>query len=270
MIPAPFDYELAESVDQALELLSSGRDAQPLAGGHSLLPLMKLRFSRPELLVDLGGVAELRGVRERNGGISIGAMTRHHDLATSALVRDRCAVIADTAAGIGDPQVRHRGTIGGSIAHADPASDFPAVLVALEAELVVRGGGGERVVAAADFFRGVFASALEPGELLTEIRVPAATGTYVKFHRREQDWATVGVAAVRVGDAVHVGLTNMGTTPIRARGVEDALASGAGAEAAAERADGGTDPPSDTTASPDYRRHLARVLVRDALEAIGA
>jgi carbon-monoxide dehydrogenase medium subunit len=177
-------------------------------------------------------------------------------------------VLADAAAGIGDPQVRHRGTIGGSIAHADPASDLPTVLVALEADLVARGGSGERVIPAADFFRGVFESALEPTELLTEIRVPAASGAYVKFHRRQQDWATVGVAAVRVGDGARVALTNMGATPLRARGVEEALASGADAEAAAARADEGTDPPSDTNASADFRRHLAQVLVRDALAAL--
>ncbi len=268
MIPAPFEYERAESVEQALELLASGRDAKPLAGGHSLLPLMKLRFSRPELLVDISELSELAGVREQNGGLSIGATTRHHDLATNELARSRCAVLAEAAAGIGDPQVRHRGTIGGSIAHADPASDLPTVLVALEAELVARGVGGERVIAAADFFRGVFESALEPTELLTEIRVPAASGAYVKFHRREQDWATVGVAAVRVGDSTRVALTNMGTTPLRARGVEEALAGGADAEAAAARADEGTDPPSDTNGSAEYRRHLAQVLVRDALASL--
>jgi carbon-monoxide dehydrogenase medium subunit len=268
MIPAPFEYQRAESVDQALELLGSGRDAKPLAGGHSLLPLMKLRFSRPELLVDISELSELAGVREQNGGLAIGATTRHHDLATDELVRSGCAVLAEAAAGIGDPQVRHRGTIGGSIAHADPASDLPTVLVALEADLVVRRKGGERLVPSSEFFRGVFESVLEPGELLTEIRVPSASGAYVKFHRRQQDWATVGVAAVRVGDTTRVALTNMGATPLRARGVEEALAAGNDAQAAAERADEGTDPPSDTNASSDYRRHLARVLVRDALDAL--
>jgi carbon-monoxide dehydrogenase medium subunit len=270
MIPAPFDYEPARSVEHALELLGSGRDAKPLAGGHSLLPLMKLRFARPELLVDVGGLSELAGVRERDGGLAIGALTRHHDLATSPLVQERCGVLADTAAGIGDPQVRHRGTIGGSVVHADPASDLPAVLLALDAELVLRGGGGERVVPAGEFFRGVFESACEPGELLTEIRVPAATGAYVKFHRRAQDWATVGAAAVRVDGSVRVALTNMGATPLRARGVEEALAGGADAAAASDRADEGTDPPSDTNGSADYRRHLARVLVGEALAAAGA
>jgi aerobic carbon-monoxide dehydrogenase medium subunit len=267
MIPAPFDYEVADSVEHALELLSSGRDAKPLAGGHSLLPLMKLRFARPELLVDIGGLAELAGVRESNGGLAVGALTRHHDLATNALARERCALLADAAAGIGDPQVRHRGTIGGSVAHADPASDLPAVLVALEAELVLRGTGGERVVPAGDFFRGVFESALGADELLVEIRLPAATGTYVKFHRRAQDWATVGVAVAHVNGSTRIALTNMGATPLRARGVEEALAGGADATTAAERADEGTDPPSDTNGSADYRRHLARVLVRDALAA---
>jgi len=268
MIPAPFDYELATSVDHALELLSSGRDAKALAGGQSLLPLMKLRFARPELLIDVGRLAELSGVREHDGGLAIGAMTRHHDVATSELVRSRCAVVAEAAAGIGDPQIRHRGTIGGSIAHADPASDLPAVLLALDGELVARGPEGERTIPAAEFFRGVFESALAADELLTEVRVPAATGTYLKFHRRAQDWATVGAAAVRANGSVHVALANMGATPIRATGVEDALGGGADAEAAAARADEGTEPPSDTNGSADYRRHLARVLVRDALVAV--
>jgi len=268
MIPAPFDYELASSVDHAVELLGSGRDAKPLAGGQSLLPLMKLRFARPELLVDVGRLAELVGVRERDGGLAIGALTRHHDVATSDAVRSRCAILADVAAGIGDPQVRHRGTIGGSVAHADPASDLPAALLALEAELVARGPSGERTIPAREFFRGVFESALDPGELVTEVRVPAATGTYVKFHRRAQDWATVGVAAVRDNGSVRIALTNMGATPLRAAGVEEALASGTDAAAAAERADEGTEPPSDTNGSADYRRQLARVLVRDALAAL--
>jgi carbon-monoxide dehydrogenase medium subunit len=268
MIPAEFDYELATSVDHALQLLSSGRDAKPLAGGQSLLPLMKLRFARPELVVDVARLSELTGVRERDGGLAIGAMTRHHDVATNELVRRRCSILASAAAGIGDPQVRHRGTIGGSIAHADPASDLPAVLVALGGELVVRGPSGGRTIPAAAFFRGVFDSALEPGELLVEVRVPAAGGTYLKFHRRAQDWATVGVAAVRENGSVRVALTNMGATPIRAAGVEDALAGGADAATAAERADEGTDPPTDTNGSADYRRHLVRVLVRDALAAV--
>jgi aerobic carbon-monoxide dehydrogenase medium subunit len=270
MIPAPFDYERAESAEHALELLASGRDAKLLAGGHSLLPLMKLRFARPELVVDIGRLPELAGVRESDGGLAIGALTRHHDLATNPLVRERCAVLAETAAGVGDPQVRHRGTIGGSVAHGDPASDLGPVLLALDAQFVVRGSRGERIVPAAEFFRGVFETAIAADELLTELRVPAASGTYLKFHRRAQDWATVGVAAVRVGGETRVGLTNMGATPLRARAVEEALGGGADAAAAAERADEGTEPPGDAVATPDYRRHLARVLTRRVLEAVGA
>jgi carbon-monoxide dehydrogenase medium subunit len=267
MIPASFDYEVASSVDHALELLGSGRDAKLIAGGHSLLPLMKLRFARPELLVDIGRLSDLAGVREHDGGLAIGALTRHHDLATNALVRERCAVLAETAAEIGDPQVRHRGTIGGSLAHGDPAADLGTVLLALDAELVVRGADGERVLPAQDFFRGMWETALGPKEVLTEIRVPPATGSYLKFQRRAQDWATVGVAAVRV-DSVRVGLTNMGLTPLRAAGVEEALAGGAAPAEAAARAPEGTDPPTDTVATADYRRHLAQVLTARALGAL--
>jgi carbon-monoxide dehydrogenase medium subunit len=266
MIPSAFDYEVAESVDHAVELL--GRDdAKLIAGGHSLLPLMRLRVARPALLVDVGRLVELRYVREANGGVAIGALTRHHDLASDSLLHERCPIVAQAASLVGDPQVRHRGTIGGSVAHGDPASDLPTVLVALDARLVVRGPDGERTVNADDFFRGVFETDLGPRDILTEIRVPAVTGTYVKFTRRAQDWATVAVAVARVGGDVRVGLTSMGPTPLRARAVEEALASGAAPAEAAERADEGTDPPSDTNGSADYRRQLARVLVRRALEA---
>jgi len=269
VIPAPFEYERASSPEHALELLSSGRDAKVLAGGHSLLPLMKLRFARPELVVDIARLEELAGVRERDGRLSIGALTRHHDLATNELVAERCGVLAQTASGVGDPQVRHRGTIGGSVAHGDPASDLGTVLLALDAEFVIRGSGGEREVPAAEFFRGVFETAIGPDELLTEIRVPAAEGSYLKFHRRHQDWATVGVAAVRVNGETRVALTSMGATPLRAAAVEEALRGGGDAAAAADRADEGTDPPADAVASSDYRRHLARVLTRRALESLG-
>jgi carbon-monoxide dehydrogenase medium subunit len=268
VIPAAFEYEVAESVDQAVELLGSSDGAKLLAGGHSLLPLMRLRFARPSLLVDIGRLTELSYVREDGDRIAIGALTRHHDLAGDPLLQERCRIVSYTATLIGDPQVRHRGTIGGSIAHGDPASDFPAVLLALEAELVVRGPGGERTVPAADFFTGVFETALGPQDVLTEIRVPALSGgsTYLKFHRRSQDWATVGVAAVRANGGARVARTNMGPTALRATAVEQALAGGADAAAAAEHAAEGTDPPSDTAGSADYRRHLVKVLVRRALE----
>lgn len=267
MIPAPFDYEVADSVEGAIELLGSGTEAKLIAGGHSLLPLMKLRLARPELLVDVGRLSDLAYVREDGDRIAIGALTRHHDLERDDLLRERCAILADTAGEVGDPQVRHRGTIGGSVAHGDPASDLPTVLLALEAELVVRGPGGERTLAAADFFTGFLETALEPQDLLTEIRVPATdAGAYVKFNRRAQDWATVGVAALRANGGVRVALTNMAATPLRARGVEEALAGGDEPATAAERAAEGTSPPSDPNGSAEYREHLARVLVRRALE----
>jgi carbon-monoxide dehydrogenase medium subunit len=268
MIPARFEYEVAESVDHAVELLGSAGEAKLLAGGHSLLPLMKLRFARPDLLVDVGRLGELRYVRDDGAAIAIGALTRHAEVATDSALLDECPIVAFIAGQIGDPQVRHRGTIGGSIAHGDPASDLPAALLALDAEVVARGPGGERTIAAADFFRGYYETALGPQDVLTEIRVPKlpdAGWAYVKSARRAQDWATVAVAAVVDGGA-RVGLTNMGATALRARGVEEALAGGADAAAAAERADEDTSPPSDVNGSADYRRALVRTLTRRALE----
>ena len=272
MIPARFDYEVAESVEQAIDLLGSREDAKLLAGGHSLIPLMRLRFARPATLVDIGRLPDLSYVREADGGVAIGALTRYHDLERDELLRARCGIVSHASGLVGDPQVRHRGTIGGSVAHGDPASDLPTVLLALDAELVVRGPGGEQTVAAADFFRGFFETALGPQDVLTEIRVPKVDGgwAYEKFTRRAQDWATVGVAAVGSNGTARVALTNMGTTPIRARAVEEALSAGADAGAAAERAAEGTSPPSDTNGSAEYRRHLATVLVRRALEEAAA
>lgn len=268
MIPSPFEYELADSVEQAVELLGSREGAKVLAGGHSLLPMMRLRIARPSLLVDVGRLRDLSYVREDGDRLLIGALTRYHDLANDPVLQERCGIVAHTASLIGDPQVRHRGTIGGSIAHGDPASDMPAVLLALEAELVVRGPREEQTVAAGDFFRGVFDTALGPQDVLTEIRLPALAGgwSYLKFHRRSQDWATVGVAAVRADGGARVTLTNMGATPLRAAAVEQALADGADPAAAAERAAEGTSPSSDTQGSAEYRRHLVTVLVRRALE----
>lgn len=266
MIPASFDYERAESVDHALELLGSGRNAKLLAGGHSLLPLMKLRFARPELLVDIGRLGDLSYVREDGDRIAIGALTRYHELERDELLRNQCAIVGQTSAEVGDPQVRHLGTIGGSVAHGDPASDMPTVLLALDAELVVRGPNGERTVSAGDMFTGFFTTAVGPEEILTEIRVPKAGGTYVKFNRRAQDWATVGVAVARTNGAAQVALTNMGHTPLRARGVEEALGSGDDPATAAKRAAEGTRPPSDHNGSAEFRGHLATVLVRRALE----
>ncbi len=281
MIPALFDYEVATSVEHAASLLAGGGDeASLLAGGHSLLPLMRLRLARPALLVDIGRLDELRYIREEGDAIAIGALTRHHDLAASGLLAESCGIVASAAGQIGDPQVRHRGTIGGSIAHADPASDMPAVLLALQAELVATGPGGSRSIAASDFFVGPFISALEAGEILTEIRVPKLGGetgsAYLKFNRRAQDWAIVGVAAVveRENGAISraaIGLTNMGGVPLRATAVERALAgaesSGEAVATAAARSADGAEPPRDTHASSEYRAHLARVLVRRAVEA---
>ena len=276
MIPARFDYERAGSVDEALELL--GRDdAKLLAGGHSLLPLMKLRLAQPALLIDIGRIEELSYVRDAGEQLAIGALTRHHDVANDPLVQEHCPILSHTAGLIGDPQVRHRGTIGGSVAHGDPASDLPTVLLALEAGLAVRGPKGETTVPATEFFRGLLETALGPQDILTEIRIPklgASRGwSYLKFNRRAQDWPTVGVAALvrrdngTIEDAA-VALTNMGLTPVRAKALEEALAGSSATDVATavEKADEGTSPPSDTNASADYRRELARVLTRRALE----
>jgi len=268
VIPAGFEYRRAASVDEAIELLGADDDAKLLAGGHSLIPLLRLRLARPSLLVDVGRLGEHRFVREEGDRIAIGALTRHAELARDPLLTERCSPLARAAAGIGDPQVRHRGTIGGSVAHGDPASDLPAILLALDAELVAQGPHGERTVAAGEFFTGAFTTALAPGEMLTEIHVPAAAGAYLKFVRRTQDWATVGVAAVRLDGRVQVGLTSMGATPLRARAVEEAVSSGASPAEAAARAGEGTDPPGDVSGSAEYRTHLAQVLVRRALEQI--
>ncbi|MEW6637821.1 MAG: xanthine dehydrogenase family protein subunit M [Actinomycetota bacterium] len=278
MIPVAFDYEVAESVDHAISLLGQhGEDAKLLAGGHSLLPIMKLRLAAPAMLVDLGRVEELKYVRDGGDHIAIGAMTRHCDVERDPLLREHCGLLSYTASLVGDPQVRHRGTIGGSISHGDAASDLPSALLALEASFVVRGPGGERTVAAADFFKDYLMTDLSPDEVLTEVRVPKLgpnTGwSYKKFNRRAQDWAVVGVAAVVEKSngsisAARLGLTNMGATPIRASAAESAL-SGADASSVAEatsRADEGTSPSSDIAASAEYRRHLARVLSRRAVE----
>jgi carbon-monoxide dehydrogenase medium subunit len=268
MIPAAFEYARAGSVDEAIELLGR-EDAKVLAGGHSLLPLLKLRFARPSLLVDIGRLDDLRYVREDGDRIAIGALSRHADLALDPVLAQRCGLLARTAGNVGDPQVRHRGTIGGSVAHSDPASDLGTILLTLDADFVARGPDGERTIPAADFFTGPFESALGAQELLTEIRVPKVDGgRYLKHVRRQQDWATVAVAAARPNGEVHVGLAGMGPTPIRARAVEQAVAGGASPADAAAHAAEGTEPPSDVAGSAEYRAHLARVLTRQALEQI--
>ncbi|MGZ8600288.1 MAG: FAD binding domain-containing protein [Actinomycetota bacterium] len=271
MIPAPFTYQRVEFVDHAIQILTDNPDAKIIAGGHSLLPLMRLRLARPEMLVDITRIQDLKYIKEDDGHVAIGALTRHHDVANSEVLQQLCPILPFTASQIGDPQVRHVGTIGGSVAHADPAGDIPAVLLALGAELVVRGLNGEtRRVAAGDFFRGLFEPDLRSNEVLTEIRVPKTAGrgwSYVKFHRRAQDWALVGVAALAAnGTGPAVALTNMSDRPIRATGVEEELAGGADPATAAARAAEGTRPPSDAFASAEYRQELVKVLVRRALE----
>ena len=265
MIPAPFAYQRAGSADEALSLAAeAGEDAKFLAGGHSLLPLMKLRFAVPEVLIDIGRIRDLSYIRDEGDTIAVGAMTRHHDLEHSGLLVREVPLLAHAAGCVGDPQVRHRGTIGGSLAHGDPASDLPAVVLALDATLVARGPSGSREIAAGDFFTGLFETALQPGELLTEIRIPKPADpawSFQKFTKRAIDWAMVGVALQ--GD--RVALVNMSAAPMRAAGVEQALAAGASPEEAAAHAAEGTSPVSDINASAAYREHLARVLVARAL-----
>ena len=281
MIPPEFDYVAPDSLDDALAALAEGgEDAKLLAGGHSLIPLMKLRLAAPTLLVDLRRVPGLRGIERENGSWRIGPMTRHADLQ----IRDDLGLLATAAGLIADQQVRNRGTIGGSLAHGDPASDFPGVLLAAEGSVTARGQEGTREIAAADLFQDYLTTALEPGEVLTEVRFPALDGWghgYEKFNRRAEDWAMVGVSAlVRRGadgtcEDVRIGLTNMASTPLRATAAEEALRGGPldadHIARAAELAAEGTDPPGDLNATPEYKRHLARVLSRRALErAAGA
>jgi aerobic carbon-monoxide dehydrogenase medium subunit len=276
VITAPFDYEAPDNLDEAIRMLhESGEDAKALAGGHSLLPLMKLRVAVPTLLVDLRRIPGLHGVQRYDGGWRLGPMTRHADLQDDADL----GVVARAAGLIADQQVRNRGTIGGSLAHGDPASDLPAVLVAVEGEVTARGPSGERTIAARDLFEDYLTTSLAHDELVTEVRIPAQDGWgfgYQKFTRRAEDWAMVGVCAVvrKAGDGtcedVRIGLTNMGPTPLRATAAEEALrgqALDSGSIArAAEQAAEGTSPPGDLNATPDYKRHLARVLTRRALE----
>jgi aerobic carbon-monoxide dehydrogenase medium subunit len=270
VIPAPFDYREAASVEEAVALLAEhGEDAKLLAGGHSLLPLMKLRLASPALVVDVGRIRELSYVRDGGDHIAIGALTRHCDLENAGLARAEAPLLPHVASGVGDPQVRHRGTIGGSLAHGDPASDLPAACLALGATFVARGPAGERTIAADGFFQGFLQTALRPDEMLTEVRVPkqaGATWGWQKFTRRAQDWAIVGVAAVRNGSA-RIALVNMDDHPVRARGVEEALAAGADPVDAARRAAEGLSPPTDLNGDAAYRAHVAEVLVRRALGA---
>ena len=271
MIPAPFDYVRAESAEEAISLVGQhGDEAKFIAGGHSLLPMMKLRLAQPSVLIDIGRLTDLSYIRDEGSHVAIGAMTRHMDVETSDLLREHVPLLAHAAGHVGDPQVRHRGTLGGTIAHADPASDLPATTLALGATYVAQGPNGTREIAATDFYQTFFESALADDEILTEVRVPKMNGAgwnFQKFNRRAQDWAIVGVAAWRNGDQAGVGLVNMGATPVLATSVADAIASGASAADAAEQAAAEADPQADLNASVEYRQHLARVLTRRALEA---
>jgi len=265
VIPSSFTYKRAGSAEEACDLAAEyGEDAKYLAGGHSLLPLMKLRLAAPEVIIDLGGLRDLSYIADQGSHVAIGALTRHHDVEHSALLARDLPLLAHAAGQVGDPQIRHRGTIGGSVAHADPASDLPAVLLALDATLVARGTDGAREIPIGEFFQSLFETVLEPGELLTEIRIPkpsAAGWSFQKFNQRAIDWAIVGVAV----QGHHVALVNMGATALRAAAVEAALAGGASPADAAAHAAVGTSAASDIRASRDYREHLARVLVSRAL-----
>ena len=276
MIPAEFDYVAPGSLDEALSALAEGgEDAKVLAGGHSLIPLMKLRLAAPSLLVDLRRVDELKSVARENGVLRFGALVRHHEVATGGYGLPSAA-----AATIADQQVRNMGTIGGTIAHGDPASDLPGILLAHEGSVIIRGGSGEREVAAADFFEDYLTTVVGEDEIVTEIRLPAMEGYgygYQKFNRRQEDWAMVAVSALvkKGGDGtcadVRIGLTHMGSVPLRATAVEEALRgqplTADSIAAASENAADGTEPPADLNASQDYKRHLARVLCRRALTA---
>jgi carbon-monoxide dehydrogenase medium subunit len=281
MIPAKFDYVRPSSLDDAVQALADGGDeAKVIAGGQSLMPLLRLRLAYPELLVDVGGLDELRGVTDAGDALLIGAGTTHYQLIHDPLVAEHCGLLAQATATVADPAVRHRGTLGGALAHADPAGDLPAVVLALDATLIALGPAGEREIAAADFFVDYLTSALEPSEILTAIRIPKLGPDwgyrYEKFHRTAQSWATVGVAALarRSNGTVteaRVGLTNMGPVPVRATATE-AAAAGVPAsrdalhDAAAFAAEG-TQPPADLHGAADYRRHLAWILTGRALAA---
>jgi carbon-monoxide dehydrogenase medium subunit len=265
MIPAAFEYERATSVEQASELLGKfGEDAKVLAGGHSLIPLMRLRLSQPSALVDINGIKELNYINVDNGKLRIGALVRHVQIQNSDVVKQNLPILAEVADEVGDNQVRNMGTIGGVIAHADAAGDYPTLALMLEAEIVTN----KRRHAAKDFFKDIFTTPLEHDELVCEVVFPIANGPhkYIKFRRRLFDWAIVGAAAQKVDGGWRIGLTNVGPTPIRATAVEQALASGASPADAAEHASDGLNPSGDLRASPDYKKHLARVLTRRAIE----
>ena len=270
MIPAAFDYKVADSAEAAIAMLGEyGDEAKLLAGGHSLIPMMKFRLAAPAVLVDVGRITDLSYIREDNGHLAIGAMTRHTELEHSELAQSKAPMLAHVASLVGDPSVRHRGTLGGTLAHSDPASDLPAAVLALGGTIVAHGPGGARDIAAADFFTGYFESVLADDEMITEVKIPTggAGWNYQKFNRRAQDWAIVGVGVADGGKGIS--LVNMGSTPIRATAAEAAIADGASAADAAALAAEGTSPPQDNNADAEYRTHLAQVLTKRALEAAG-
>ena len=268
MIPAAFDYTVAESAEHAIQLLGEGGDeAKLLAGGHSLIPMMRFRLATPTMLIDVGRLDDLSYIRQENGHVAIGAMTKHMDLETSDVLAEACPLLKHVASLVGDPSVRHKGTLGGTMAHSDPASDLPAAVLALGGTVVAQGPSGTREIAATEFFAGYFESVLAADEMIVEIKVPANTGgwNYQKFNRRAQDWAIVGVCVADGGKGIS--LVNMGSTPLRATAAEEALAGGASAADAAALAADGTSPPEDLNADATYRSHLAKVLTGRALEA---
>jgi carbon-monoxide dehydrogenase medium subunit len=265
VIPAAFEYSRASSVDEASKLLTKyGEDAKVLAGGHSLIPLMRLRLAQPTALVDINGIKELDHIKESGGKLHIGALTRHVTIQHSAVVREKLPILADVAGEVGDNQVRNMGTMGGVIAHADAAGDYPTIALMLDAEIVTN----RRTIAAKDFFKELFTTSLGPEEIITEVVFPVANGPhkYIKFRRRLFDWAIVGAAAQKVDGGWRIGLTNVAPTPIRAKAVEEALHKGATPEEAAQHASDGLSPSGDLRASPEYKKHLARVLTKRAIE----
>jgi carbon-monoxide dehydrogenase medium subunit len=283
MIPASFDYTAPESLSDAIAALGGDADEiKVVAGGQSLIPVLKLRLAAPTLIVDIGKIDELKGISDVGDAITIGALTTHDEVATSSIVAEHASVLAKASQTVADPQVRHRGTLGGALVHADPAGDLPAPILALDAELVIAGAGGERTVAAADFFEDLFTTVVGEDEILTQIRIPKHTGWgghYEKFTRVAQQWSIVAVAAAVKADGgtiseAKIGLTNMGSTALRASAVEQALvgqpATADAVKAACAAAADGTNPPSDTNGDADYRRHLAGVLTgRAVLAAAG-
>ena len=265
MIPAAFEYARASSVAEASKLLNKyGEDAKVLAGGHSLIPLMRLRLAQPKALVDINGIKELDHIKEDGSKVHIGALTRHVTIQNSSVIKQKLPILAEVAGEVGDNQVRNMGTIGGVVAHADAAGDYPTIALMLDAEIVTN----QRTIAAKDFFKDIFTTPLAADEIVIEVVFPVADGPhkYIKFRRRLFDWAIVGAAAQKVDGGWRIGLTNVGPTPVRAKAVEDALHKGAKPEEAAQHASDGLNPSGDLRASPEYKKHLARVLTRRAIE----